>query len=48
LEGYIKEVRNEMDRHTMFEWFEWLVNQMKEREKLEGRIPAYIAYKDWK
>lgn len=48
LEGYIKEIRDEMDRHTMFEWFEWLVDRMKEREDRQGRIPAYIAYKDWK
>lgn len=48
LEGYIKELRNEMDRHTMFEWFEWLVDRMKDREDLQGRIPAYIAFKDWK
>lgn len=48
LEGYIREVRMEMDRQTMFEWFEWLVDRMKEREKTRGRVPAYIAYKDWK
>jgi len=48
LEGYIREVRDEMDRYTMFEWFEWLVDRMKEREEAEGRVPAYIAFKDWK
>ena len=48
LESYIKAIRNEMDRHTMFEWFEWLVDRMKERENVEGRVPAYEAYKDWK
>ncbi|MCP4121301.1 MAG: DUF4760 domain-containing protein [Bacteroidetes bacterium] len=47
LEGYIKEVRDEMDRQTMFEWFEWHVDRMKEREEREGLVPAYIAYKDW-
>jgi hypothetical protein len=48
LEGYIRETREEMDRQTMFEWFEWLVDRMREREEKKGRVPAYIAYKDWK
>ena len=48
LEGYVTDLRRELDRDTMFEWFEWLVDRMKERENLLGRIPANIAYKNWK
>ena len=47
LEKYITDMRNDLKRNTPFEWFQWLVDRMKEREKLKPPVPAYIAHRDW-
>ena len=47
LEKYITDMRNDLKRNTPFEWFQWLVDRMKEREKLNPPVPAYIAHRDW-
>jgi Domain of unknown function (DUF4760) len=47
LEGYVHGLREELNRETLFEWFQWLSDRMKEREGLKTPVPAYIAYQDW-
>ncbi len=47
LEKYITDMRNDLKLNTPFEWFQWLVDRMKEREKLNPPVPAYIAHRDW-
>jgi len=29
------------------EWFQWLAERMKDREKSRSPVPAYIAHKEW-
>jgi hypothetical protein len=45
---YIQGFRNELQRETAFEWFQWLAERMMERETKGSAIPAYVAHKNWK
>ena len=47
LERYVNDLRAELERETLFEWFQWLSDRMKVREINKSPIPAHIAYKDW-
>ena len=47
LERYVNDLRKELGRETLFEWFQWLSDRMQEREKEVTPIPAHIAYRDW-
>jgi hypothetical protein len=47
LETYVHDLRQDLGRETLFEWFQWLTEQMKKREKKQPPIPAHIAYQDW-
>lgn len=47
LHQYIIDTRIK-DEHPLFlEWFQWLVERLKEKGESD-RIPAFIAHKDWK
>jgi hypothetical protein len=48
LKRYLEEVRTDQQRDTLFEWYQWLAEQMMEREKLARPVPAHIAHRDWK
>jgi hypothetical protein len=48
LEKYVIDLRNQLQRETSFEWFQWLAERMTEREKAETVVPAYLAYRNWK
>jgi len=48
LDMYILEFRAQLGRETAFEWFQWLVERMLEREKNVEAIPAYLAHSNWK
>jgi hypothetical protein len=47
LERYVNDLRAELERETLFEWFQWLSDRIKVREIKKSPIPAHIAYKDW-
>jgi len=47
LELYVSAMREEHQSETIFEWFQWLAEQMKDREKNRSPVPAYIAHKNW-
>ncbi len=47
LERYVRDLRVELNRDTILEWFEWLAERMMERESTTPPVPAYIAHKDW-
>lgn len=47
LQKLFEEDRKELKRETWGEWIQWLAERVKEREELEGVLPAYIAHKDW-
>lgn len=39
--------RQEQNRETIEEWFQWLAEQMMARESTTPPVPAHIAHKDW-
>lgn len=43
LEDFVYEERKRLKRDTTWEWFQWLAEQMKEREKEKTPVPAYVA-----
>lgn len=43
LADYVVEERKEMQRDTMWEWFQWLAERMQERESIRPPIPAYVT-----
>jgi len=47
LMAYVSGMRQEFQRETIFEWFQWLAERMKNRERSGQPIPAYIAHKGW-
>ncbi|HXL23959.1 MAG TPA: DUF4760 domain-containing protein [Chthoniobacterales bacterium] len=48
LERYLEEVRRERQRDTLFEWYQWLAEQLMKREKHGPPVPAHIAHRDWR
>lgn len=47
LSDWIYETRIDRSHPTFMEWYEWLVDRIRERGKLK-RLPAFKKYKDWK
>lgn len=47
LERYLEELRRERQRDTLFEWYQWLAEQLMKREAHAPPVPAHIAHKNW-
>lgn len=47
LNVWVTDMRVERSHDTFLEWYQWLIEQLKKRERVR-REPAYIAYKDWR
>ncbi len=47
LGGYVTEYRKLLGRDTMYEWYQWLVERMVERESKNAPVPAYLAQRGW-
>jgi len=47
LRNYVIGVRQQNNRETYEEWFQWLAEQFEKRESTAAPIPAHIAYRDW-
>lgn len=47
LQGYVAGTRREMQRDTMHEWFQWLVERMEAREGRTPPVPANLGERDW-
>jgi hypothetical protein len=47
LSRWVADFREETQRPTMGEWFEWLADRMQEREAAVAPVPAQIAHRDW-
>jgi hypothetical protein len=45
---YIQETRDSSGRQSYYEWFQWLFEQVENRESLAPRTPAFVAYKEWR
>jgi hypothetical protein len=48
LEKYVNELRDELQRERLFEWFQWLAERIAAREGESTRKPAPSAFQDWK
>ena len=48
LRAFILQFRADVRREAGFEWFQWLVERIQEREQSKSLAPAYIAHKNWK
>jgi hypothetical protein len=48
LENYVSEIRAAWNRESAFEWFQWLAERVRERDKKLQPAPAYQTYKSWK
>jgi hypothetical protein len=47
LHVFVEEDRKSLERETVWEWFQWLAEQMRDRERRSAPIPAHIAHRDW-
>jgi hypothetical protein len=47
LQRYTDEQRAELDRQTIWEWFQWLAERMQERESATPPVPAHIEHRHW-
>jgi len=48
LKPYVSGEREQQNRETIEEWFEWLADQLTKRESNAPPIPAHIAHKSWR
>jgi hypothetical protein len=48
LERYVRENRQAQQRDTMHEWFEWLVDRMRDRETRHPPVPASVGEAGWR
>lgn len=47
LQPYVEEQRDQLDRDTIWEWFQWLAERMLERESATPPVPAHITHRNW-
>ncbi len=47
LEPWAKDIREELDQPSAFEWFQWLAEKLDECAR-DDFAPAYEAFRDWK
>jgi hypothetical protein len=47
LHTFVEDDRENLERETVWEWFQWLAERMREREHRSAPIPAHIAHRDW-
>ena len=47
LHTFVEEDRASLERETVWEWFQWLAERMREREHRSAPIAAHIAHRDW-
>jgi hypothetical protein len=48
LHVYVEEDRRDLDRETVWEWFQWLSDRVAERERNANPVPAHIAHRAWR
>ncbi len=48
LRRYVTEWRKELQRDTIEEWFQWLAERMQDHESKTPRVPAHLAYREWR
>lgn len=48
LSNYVMDYRNEQQRETFHEWFQWLAERMMERESKTPAKPAHLTNRNWR
>lgn len=48
LRAFVEEDRRDLDRATVWEWFQWLADRVAERERALVPVPAHLANRDWR
>jgi hypothetical protein len=48
LHAFVEEDRRDLDRATVWEWFQWLAERVTEREREVNPVPAHLAHRTWK
>jgi hypothetical protein len=48
LHRFAEEDRQYLQRDTVWEWFQWLAERMKERELRSPAVPAHLAHRNWR
>jgi hypothetical protein len=48
LSAFVEEDRRQLQRETVWEWFQWLAERMLEHEKQVPPVPAHVAHRSWK
>lgn len=48
LKKYILAIREQNERETFAEWFQWLAEQFEKRESITPPVPAFKAHRNWK
>ena len=47
LKTYVADLREDLQRQTTFEWFQWLAERTLERENDQPPLPAHLAFRNW-
>ncbi|MEQ1735508.1 MAG: hypothetical protein ABL886_03680 [Rhodoglobus sp.] len=47
LRVFVEEDRQQLQRETVWEWFQWLAERMEDRETRSAPVPAYLTHRDW-
>jgi hypothetical protein len=47
LHVFVEEDRRSVERETVWEWFQWLAEQMSDREKKLPPTPAHLAHRQF-
>jgi hypothetical protein len=45
---YTQDLRADLKMDTVYEYVQWMAERLLERGKTKPRVPAYVAYRDWK
>ena len=48
LSSFVAEDRALLQRETVWEWFQWLAERLRERETTDVPVPANIAHQAWR
>jgi hypothetical protein len=47
LAPWVIQLRREQSRQSVYEWFQWLVERLGERER-RTTVGAYVRFRDWR
>ncbi len=48
LQAFVEQDRRDLKRDTVWEWFQWLAEQMIEHEQKTPPVPAHLEHRAWR